>query len=351
MKSRFLLFIMAFSCASCSVILDGSNLDKNILFENTSCQRDDSGIPDDQAIYIAGFIKDLNGGSFPFTGSSKIYSSLDGSNWSQIGTMDTNYYFSQSLVFQGKMWKVGAFNPADGVVRTVFFTSTDGVTWTSVQTSGYIARDAGFVVHGGKMYSIGGVDTANNDTAHVQSSSDGINWTSLADFSAGTIIDVIIMSFQGKIWLLGGNVAGGGNSDTIYSSTDGTSWTNEGTITGGAQPISGYSVAVTSSRAYILGKNAQNNLYYSDDGVNWVDTAVTTPSNRFFTPFVSHRGSIFSFGGLSITANFDSINSAWKLVTGSTPSWETLATLPETITGFPMSYSKGCQEGRVGNSL
>jgi len=94
----------------------------------------------------------------------------------------------------------------------------------------------------------------------------------------------------------------------LYSSVDGTSW-NEETISGDFPLGYSHNIVVKDNKAYVLGHvsgvdtwgadqpSLENNLYTSEDGVNWTKNEEALDISRILSPVEVVDGSIFAFGG------------------------------------------------------
>lgn len=199
-----------------------------------------------------------------------------------------------ALVFQGKLWFLGGWNPGDKVhfpkiCNSEVWSSTDGAMWTleNHQAPWEGRHTAGCVVHRGRMWIVGGDCNQHHYQNDVWSSADGVHWELVNDHVpwAPRVLHYTL-AFGGKIWVLGGQTlpqfapADEVFYNDVWCSADGVTWQRVTEhapwvprgMTGGG--------AVFQDRMWILGGgtydtlNTPNRLFYNDvwssaDGVHW----------------------------------------------------------------------------------
>lgn len=153
-----------------------------------------SGVVFDNQIWILGGCTSLLNCS-----SSEVWSSQDGSTWTQNASSVTwgpNY---PSVVFNGKLWGMGAV-----LYEKKIRSSDDGITWVehSVPWSGRTGHVG--VIFNNKIWVIGGKDSNQTNLKDVWYSGDGINWVQALDapWSERSLHTGAV--FSGKIWIMGG---------------------------------------------------------------------------------------------------------------------------------------------------
>ncbi len=127
-----------------------------------------------------------------------------------------------ALVFAGKMWLIGGWNPDDKdhfprICTNDIWCSEDESDWTCVKpnTFGTDAFDretdwegrhtAGYVVHDNRMWIVGGDANQGHYQNDVWSSRDGITWTRELDpVPWGPRGLHYTVAHEGQIWVLGG---------------------------------------------------------------------------------------------------------------------------------------------------
>ena len=219
-----------------------------------------------------------------------------------------------ALVFQNKMWLLGGWNPGDKVhfpliCNSEVWSSTDGATWTleNPQAPWEGRHTAGYVVHDDRMWIVGGDCNQGHYQNDVWSSADGIHWDLANDHVpwAPRVLHYTL-AFDGRIWVMSGQtIPNFADADEVFhndvwSSDDGVNWTQvtehapwvpRGMI-GGA--------AVHDNRMWILGggtydtpttpmRNFYNDVWSSDDGINWKQHTAHAP----WTPRQYHEVAAF----------------------------------------------------------
>ena len=223
-----------------------------------------------------------------------------------------------ALVFNGKMWLLGGWNPSDKVhfpriCNNEVWSSTDGGTWSLVKPNTFLDKNfdptsdwegrhtAGYVVYKSKMWIIGG--DANQGHIHndVWNSADGKTWSYVnqsRDVPWGPRVLHYTLVFKNKIWVIGGQTMPGFAPPRkevffrdAWTTTDGVDWKKvipkepywspRGMIGGNV---------VFKDRIWILGggtydtpttptRNFYNDVWSSADGVNWEQHTKAAPWN------------------------------------------------------------------------
>ncbi|GEM_PF-2744289 len=232
-------------------------------------------------------IVNLNGTLFSIGGIrgidriNEVWSSTDGSNWTQVTTGNTIFSARnghQAVIFNNKIWVIGGFT--SGGRSNEVWSSSDGATWTQANTSGtFSARaDHAAVVLNSKIYVVGGSDgSMQND---VWSSSDGITWSQEA--TSGNLFTPrqahSLTVFNGQMILIAGADLDGDQllrqRNDIWTSTDGKTWT-EVSVTGNLfveRWIHG--AIVHNNLLWVIGGdddsgNRFNDVWTSPDGATW----------------------------------------------------------------------------------
>lgn len=153
-----------------------------------------------------------------------------------------------ALVFEGKMWLLGGWNPDDAkhfprICNNEVWRSEDGAHWHLEKPNTFLddtfdpATDwegrytAGYVVHRGRMWIVGGDVNQGHYHNDVWASVDGRIWTRLTEqVPWGPRALHYTVAFQDRIWVMGGQtippfVPGGTRfCDDLWSSSDGIQW-------------------------------------------------------------------------------------------------------------------------------
>jgi N-acetylneuraminic acid mutarotase len=154
------------------------------------------------------------------TGNTKVLSTLDGTTW----TLETSNAFSgrgghKALVYNNAIYVIGGEDIANTRLGEIW-TSTDGSTWSQVTTSGILFSPRGghtATVYNGKAWIIGGRDDSSLFKNDIWYSSNMTEWTQydgIAPFDA--ITGHKTLRYNDALWVFGGNKSGG-NSGAIWS--------------------------------------------------------------------------------------------------------------------------------------
>ena len=210
-----------------------------------------------------------------------------------------------ALVFEGKMWLIGGWNPDDPVhfpriCNNEVWSSTDGALWSLEKPNTFSeegfdpASDwegrhtAGYVVHRGKMWIVGGDANQGHYQCDVWCSEDGKRWTCVTrEVPWCPRVLHYTLAFKDEIWVMGGQTlpqfapAEERLYDDVWKSPDGIHWEKverkepawpaRGMIGGGA---------VFDGRIWILGggtydtpgrpeRRFYNDVWCSEDGIHW----------------------------------------------------------------------------------
>ena len=212
-----------------------------------------------------------------------------------------------ALVFGGKMWLLGGWNPGDKahfprICNNEVWNSADGGTWTLVKPNTFLdssfdpAADwegrhtAGYVVYKGKMWIIGGDVNQRHYQGDVWNSTDGKTWTWVnkgRPVPWGPRALHYTLVFRDKIWVIGGQTMPAFSPADelfyrdIWTITDGVEWSRVEPAEPywSARGMIGGSV-VFKDEIWILGggtydtpktptRNFYNDVWSSSDGVRW----------------------------------------------------------------------------------
>lgn len=225
-----------------------------------------------------------------------------------------------ALVFDGRMWLLGGWNPRDKVnfpgpphgpkdCNSRVYSSSDGETWVleTPEAPWEGRHTAGAAVHDGRMWIIGGDPIQGHYQPDVWSSRDGKIWECATTHAPwGDRILHMTAAFNGALFVMGGQsspsfggqagqrvVAETGSTEDVYHadvwrSVDGASWTcvaddcpwaPRGMISGSA---------ILDGRMYLLGggtyetASEPGRFFYNDvwstaDGVEWRQDCAECP--------------------------------------------------------------------------
>ena len=210
-----------------------------------------------------------------------------------------------ALVFGGKMWLIGGWNPGDKahfprVCNNEVWSSSDGATWTLEKPNTFLNLDfdsaadwegrhtAGYAVFKNKMWIMGGDPIQSHYQNDVWNSADGKTWHCVTNqVPWGPRVLHYTVVFQDKIWIMGGQTLPQFAPEKeifyrdIWNSADGVNWTkvtprepywSERGMIGGS--------AVFKGRLWILGGGTYDtpkvperkfftDVWSTADGVHW----------------------------------------------------------------------------------
>ena len=200
-----------------------------------------------------------------------------------------------ALVFNGRMWLLGGWNPHDkahfpSICNSEVWSTTDGAAWSLevLQAPWEGRHTAGYAVHDGRMWIVGGDCNQGHYQNDVWRSEDGVRWELVNDnvpWALRVLHHTVV--FRDRIWVMGGQTLPGfaeGPPDAfhndVWSSEDGVNWTRVSEHAAWApRGMIGGSV-VLQDRMWILGggtydtpqnptRKFYNDVWSSEDGVNW----------------------------------------------------------------------------------
>jgi len=271
--------------------------------------------------------------NFPNICNSEVWSSSDGLTWNNDNPMAAweARHTAGYVVFQNKMWIIGG-DPIQGHYQPDVWNSSDGITWNLVNDS----VDWGIrvlhhvLIFNDSIWVMGGQTLPQfaPETEHfyndVWNSADGITWNLVTDSAAwsprGMIGGNVVMN--GKIWLLGG-----GTYDTplqpyrnffnsVWTSINGRDWEylNSANLYSDTpwEPRQYHDVVVYNDRMWVLeGVNNSwintNEVWYSDDGVNWYEIQNTPWDIRHAAAIYAYDSCLWVIGGNNM------VSDVWKL--------------------------------------
>lgn len=207
-----------------------------------------------------------------------------------------------ALVFKGKMWFLGGWNPGDKVhfpkiCNSEVWSSSDGATWTleKLQAPWEGRHTAGYAVLNDKMWIVGGDCNQGHYQNDVWSSSNGVDWQLVNDnVPWGNRALHYTVVHDGKIWVMGGQTMPAFAKapevfyNDVWNTSDGVTWK---CVTKNA-PWSARGMiggsAVFKGRIWILGggtydtpttptRKFHNDVWSTKDGITWERHVVSAP--------------------------------------------------------------------------
>lgn len=225
---------------------------------------------------------------------------------------------SGEMVFRDQLWILGGWFDSFAAPPRDVWSSADGKGWKKVASEAPwkysdLPMTATF---NDRMWIMGGWYNGRLEghgaTNEVWSSVDGVQWdpaTPAADWSPR--IASAIVEFKGRLWILGGteNYYFGDQSslkNDVWSSADGKSWKQE-TANAPWSPRAYHQAVVLNGKIWVMaGGNyvpeyqAKNDVWCSEDGVNWEQVTEHAPwSPRLWFSAVEYREHLWVIGGWS----------------------------------------------------
>ena len=212
-----------------------------------------------------------------------VWSSSDGINW-QLVTNNAPWGDRRSMQvveFNDKMWLMGGWGPEFGYKNDIW-SSVDGIKWKLEENSAEWPSREGhqLLVFQNKIWLIGGVRYDRHKLfSDVWYSDDGVKWVKATDNPGWSPRwDHMSVVFKNKLWTIGGMNFTDNLLKDIWSSDDGIHWSlvNENPPFESRQ---GFALLDYKEKLWVISrlnvalyKNGPNDVWYSDDGINWQKT-------------------------------------------------------------------------------
>ena len=251
-------------------------------------------------------------------GTSGIYTSSDGFNWTQRTAPNTNIWtsvcYSPELNLFVAVSKTGTNN------RVI--TSPNGITWTA-RTS---AADNNWnsICWSSELLLFVAVANGGPSNTRIMTSNNGINWTGIT--TSASAWDIICWSKEVNMFIITGS------SNLILNSYDGINWFNPPNYSGINSRAICWSKELNMFVSLAYDSNA---VRYSYDGLNWL-SSTSAGSNNWTSVCWSVDLGLFLAVGLGGNANrfmisYNGIN--WKSIltshTGNNASWYSIIWISE----------------------
>lgn len=244
-------------------------------------------------------------------------------------------------VFENRLWIAGGWFDSFAAPPRDVWSSRDGVQWELVTpTAPWLHSDLPMnLTFDGKMWMMGGWYNGrlpgHSASNQVWASTDGRQWDQITEAAGWSPrIAAATVEFQNRIWLLGGteNYYFGDDAslkNDVWHSSDGKHW-EQATTAAPWSPRAYHQAVVLGDRIYLLGggdyapkHHAKNDVWSSDDGVNWsLETESAPWSPRIWFSAAVYRGRMWVLGGWSqATGN---VGDVWHSLDGR--NWQRLET-------------------------
>jgi len=244
-----------------------------------------------------------------------------------------------SVVYDNKMWIMGGIDSSDNYKNDVWY-STNGETWTCATSSADWGprEQPTCIVYDNKMWIMGGMVNSKiyND---VWYSEDGITWTcatSSANWNKRRCHTSVV--YNDKIWILGGlGLNSNTRMDDVWYSTNGKDWT-VATYSPGWSPRNSHTCIVYDGKMWVMGGQSysystgvtyNDDIWYSEDGITWQEAIDSADwSQRAMHSSLVYVNKMWVLGGSYRDASgWYWYNDVWYSEDGVT--WTQTANLPE----------------------
>ncbi|MGO8119279.1 hypothetical protein AB9F43_32435 [Rhizobium leguminosarum] len=218
------------------------------------------------------------------------------------------------LVYHDKLWLLGGWKTKPTELLRDVWNSTDGIKWDLVQSElpFYYTDLPMTIVFKDRMWVLGGTtlsDPEHPATNAVWNSDDGIRWNNVqvaASWSPRTATPIVMLN--GKLWILGGLEWVDGKQtlkNDVWSSSDGINWTKV-TEHAAWQPRAYHTAVAYHGKLWVLGGGsyhpdyiALNDVWNSEDGINWKKVSNAPWSGRIWFSGAEYRDRMWVIGGWS----------------------------------------------------
>jgi len=214
--------------------------------------------------------------------------------WKQVKLSDRLQFLPRDgaggLNFDNKMWLLGGWDPGmDPSTNSQVWSSTDGLNWFLDAIAPWEGRHAaGYVVFNDKMWVVGGDNNSGHYQNDVWSSADGVTWDlATASVPWSNRATHYTLVFDNKIWVMGGQEIWSSTGvvayNNVYYTEDGVNWVQ-------ATPHAGWSPrglimgnVVFQGKMWVIGggtydvRSYNNDVWNSVDGVNWEQVTAGAP--------------------------------------------------------------------------
>lgn len=210
-------------------------------------------------------------------------------NWTKVSDSAgfPGRYGASTVVFRDRMWIIGG-RGTEGQHLMDVWSSADGKSWRMESDRAECLPRYGHTVlsHGGKLWVIGGSapigSSIYRSQSDIWSSFDGISWTRVRDSAGFTPrVNHAAVVFNNKMWIMGGEDTRGiaKSLGDVWYSEDGSNW-----LLGNATAFSPRvfnKAVVFNSRIWVVGGFEKSDILTSPDGLAWTSHEIKKP---FYPP-------------------------------------------------------------------
>lgn len=274
----------------------------------------------------------------------KVFTTTDGSTWSQPGSLPLALSGTRAAVWRDELWFVGGTEQDGTTASSVVYSSRDGVMWTpraplpEPRQAGHLwVTDLGLIYAGGTFPGIG------VPRAHIYrlASPDG-TWTEMPSSLPEPRSHGGWAAWRGRLYVVKGRNSG----TTILSSAKGDAWeTLALPPPGGTYPWSTRAVTFRDALWVVGGREGNQQIILPVDSVHRLDDpngawslAADLPEARFAGALAVHADQLWYIGG-SQTSSGVGRNTVYRSADGlnwlSAPALPTATTYTEAISFTP----------------
>jgi hypothetical protein len=218
--------------------------------------------------------------------SGSLYTSIDGSNWSQVIPTGYANSFVWDIQWNGQYYLISGIDNTSGSSNTRCITkSTDLTSFSASATAAFTGGTCRQTAWNGNLWVAVGRDAfVLNSSQCIKYSTDGSTWTAIpgGGFTNSSSAQGFCVIWNGRMFVAGGADSTASVSAAVMKySYDGIAWYDGQGVVGrrtGAGQVN--SIAWSGQRfvATCEGARFTNFLIYSDDGINWQNTNGTFTS-------------------------------------------------------------------------
>lgn len=228
------------------------------------------------------------------------------STWEQVGAAPFTVRARHAgAVFKNKLWVVGGGQSANYYADV--WSSADGSVWTQSTVSDTNFRpgiQAQLAVLNNELWCLTGQSDAFSIVNELWHTADGAAWTKVATPPAvGGLIGASMTAFSGKLIIAGGINLGNVAVDTVWYSSNGADWSS---VAGGFTARGFQRNVVVGATMYLTGGNListrENDVWKTQNGTDWE----LVEADAGFAPVSSHQvvsfnGEVCVLGGIDVS--------------------------------------------------